>query len=232
MPGPLKFWTFVILAIVAVGWGVRRWERGSVAPEAVAAPVAAGAEVPATAPRDVVRSLPVEASLEPAPELEADAESVTPVAPAAAAEVERVVGPLVPAAAVAEEIAARAPAVVILFSTKCSNSKRLFPKFAKLARSLSEDTTVLAYSTLESDVRRLPEFLAANGATFEASVLERWEPGELSGALSGVGLRLGETWTQPFVAVVGEGGAVLGQWDGVQDLRPVERALAAGGMLR
>lgn len=230
MIGPLKFWTFVILAIVAVGWGVRRWERGSVAPEAVAAPVAAEAEVPTAPARESVRAALVEAS--PAPEPEADAESVAPVAPAATPEVERVVGPLVPAAAVAEEIGARAPAVVILFSTKCSLSKRLFPKFAKLARSLSEDTTVLAYSTLESDVRRLPEFLAANGATFEASVLERWEPGELSGALSGVGLRLGETWTQPFVAVVGEGGAVLGQWDGVQDLRPVERALAAGGMLR
>ena len=92
--------------------------------------------------------------------------------------------------------------------------------------------TVLAYSTLELDVRRLPEFLAANGASFEASLLERWEPGELSGALAGVGLRLGKTWTMPFVAVVGEGGAVLGQWQAVQDLRPVERTLAAGGMLR
>lgn len=92
--------------------------------------------------------------------------------------------------------------------------------------------TVLAYSTLQSDVGRLPDFLAANGATFEASILERWEPGELDGTLASVGLRLGARWTQPFVAVVGEGGAVLGQWDGVQDLRPVERALAAGGMLR
>jgi hypothetical protein len=108
----------------------------------------------------------------------------------------------------------------------------VFPSFVELADSLSDDTTVIAYSTLEADATRLPDFLSSYGASFSASPMQKWAPGELTDAMQEVGIRVGPQFALPLVAVVGEGGAVLGQWQGVTDLAAVRRALGSGGMLR
>jgi hypothetical protein len=133
---------------------------------------------------------------------------------------------------VAVEIGGQAPALVIFFSTECPRSRGLFPSFVELAGSLSDDTTVMAYSTLEADAARLPDFLSSYGASFSATPVQKWAPGELTEAMQEVGIRVGAQFALPLVAVVGEGGAVLGQWEGVTDLAAVRRALGSGGMLR
>ena len=133
---------------------------------------------------------------------------------------------------VRDEIGASSPALVIFFSTNCPRSVRMFPQFVRLASGVSEDTSVLAYSTWPRDVEVLPGFLAASGALFDATVMEPWPPGEFGREMAGVGLNVGPQWQMPLVAVLGEGGAVLGQWEAVSNLGAVESALRAGGMLR
>lgn len=108
----------------------------------------------------------------------------------------------------------------------------MFPAFVELTDGLSGDTAVMAYSTLEADAARLPEFLSMSGASFGATPMQRWGPGELSEVMQEVGIRIGPEFSLPLVAVVGEGGAILGQWQGVTNLTAVRQALTSGGMLQ
>jgi hypothetical protein len=121
------------------------------------------------------------------------------------------------------------PALVVVFSPGCSLSRAAFPQVVEIARGLDRRTTVLAFST-DTDAARVAEFLAANGATFPARGLQDWQPGQFASAMSGVGIHIGATWTKPLIAVIGDTGELVGEWQGSTDLRPVADAVRRAGI--
>ena len=231
MSGPVKFWGSLIVCGAALIWGLR-WagggdgsgpsvERGSLRE---AAGVTAVARPPSreAAARSKARD-------SHADEVSTAAMAGTPAE--SPVDIDASAG-LTTVQQIASEIGGQAPGLVILFSTECPRSQGMFPAFVELTDGLSDDTTVMAYSTLEADAARLPDFLSTYGASFGATPIQRWAPGEMTDAMGEVGIRIGPEFALTLVAVVGEGGAVLGQWQGVTDLTAVRQALASGGMLR
>jgi thiol-disulfide isomerase/thioredoxin len=124
----------------------------------------------------------------------------------------------------AARISAARPAVVMFFSTTCSLSQRAFPQFVELSRKVGPRVQVLAFTTDENEAE-VQAFLNQHHAPFSADLLEPWPPGFFSRAMQGVGLHVGSVWVRPLVAVIGPDGRVLGQWQGIADLGPVERVI-------
>jgi len=48
--------------------------------------------------------------------------------------------------------------------------------------------------------------------------------------MSEVGLHVGARWTKPLIAVVGDAGEIVGEWQGSTDLRPVADAVRRAGI--
>ena len=128
----------------------------------------------------------------------------------------------------ADRLEGSGPALVIFFSTTCSRSRLAFPQFARLAERLQEDLEVIAFAT-DSDQRVIDGFVARNGASFSVDRLEPWESGEMSYAMGRVGIEIGATWMKPLIAVLERDGRVLGQWQGLTDVRPVESVVRGAG---
>ena len=125
----------------------------------------------------------------------------------------------------AERIKKGRPALVLFFSTESQKSRDLFPPLVKLSQSPAMDKMqVLAFAT-DQDPSAVDTFLRVNQASFDAPLLQPTKPGELNAALSEVGIKVGKQLDLPFVAVVGPGGEVLGQWPGLSELSPVEAVL-------
>ncbi|HEV7516290.1 MAG TPA: hypothetical protein VGR07_08320 [Thermoanaerobaculia bacterium] len=130
-----------------------------------------------------------------------------------------------------EEVAARIrqglPALVLFFSTESPGSEEMFPRFVKLTQSPAADRVrVLAFAT-DQDASAVDTFLRVHQANFEAPLLRPAKPGEWKAALAEaeIGLKIGKQLDPPLLAVVGPGGELLGQWQGIADLAPVEAAL-------
>lgn len=121
------------------------------------------------------------------------------------------------------------PALVIIFSTDCPLSQTAFPKFSRIADSLAPGVEVLAFST-DSDQGIIDSFVARSGASFGVERLAPWRPGEMGSAMGSVGIRVGSTWVKPLMAVIGRDGRVLGQWQGLTDLRPLESLVRSAGL--
>ncbi len=215
--GPIVFWSLVLLVILAVYAGFRAISprrAAAVQPEVRAAgpPPARAAKATAATPAWGGKPLRVKTTT---------ASVVVPL-PTGTEPAANGVG-LTP-----EEVAARIrqgrPALVLFFSTDSSRSREMFPQFVRLAQS-PESPGVLAFST-DQDATAVDTFLRVNGAGFDAPLLLPSKPGELSAALAEVGLKIGKQLDTPFVAVVGRGGEILGQWPGIADLAPVVAVLA------
>jgi len=231
MSGPMKFWGSLVVAVAALIWGLR-W-TGS---DEASGSSGAGGAVAEGAKSELGDSAKPRARAARSSDRDSVAAGDSGEERAGtASESEGAAldtSGLTTVQQVASEIGGQAPALVIFFSTECPRSRGVFPLFVELADSLSGDTTVIAYSTLEADAARLPDFLSMYGASFGASPVQEWAPGEFTEAMQEVGIRAGAQFALPLVAVVGEGGAVLGQWQGVTDLAAVRQALGSGGMLR
>lgn len=130
----------------------------------------------------------------------------------------------IPVQEAASRIQASRPSVVVLFSPGCPLSRAAFPELVTLARAHAGRAEVLAFST-DAEWADVEHFLYANQAPFRAELLQEWQPGELSAAMGSVGIDVGAQWTKPLIAVVGADGKIVGQWQGITDLRPVEEAL-------
>lgn len=231
MSGPAKFWGFLFVGVAALMWGLRSMGSGEVTVPSRAESSVSEAAGSGKGEGSSSKSYAA-GSNDRAPVVErvsAEAESGQPLE-SEGTDVET--SRLTTVQQVASEIGGRSPALVVFFSTECPRSRGLFPSLVDLANELSDDTTVMAYSTLEQDARRLPDFLSMYGASFGATPMQQWAPGEMTEAMQEVGIRVGPQFALPLVAVVGEGGAVLGQWQGVTDLAAVRQALRSGGMLR
>ena len=130
----------------------------------------------------------------------------------------------------ADRLEESGPALVIFFSTTCSRSRVAFPQLVRIADGLQEELAVLAFAT-DSDPRAIDGFVARSGASFPVDRLEPWQSGEMGFAMGRVGIEIGQTWTMPLIAVFERDGRVLGQWQGLTDLRPVESVVRRAGFL-
>lgn len=119
------------------------------------------------------------------------------------------------------------PTVVLLYSTTCSLSQRMFPDFVALAnqyRSRGIDFIVLSTDD-EDEWAQVRSFLAERKAPFEPVALKRWEPGNLSRAMAPLGIEVHSTWTRPLVAVRDSSGRVVRQSEAEVDLSGLRMAL-------
>ena len=212
--GPIAFWCLVFLLLLAVYGGFRALARRppgarrlvfSSTAEPPAAKAAAGKGLWGGKPLRLKKPVAV-------------AVPVTPGAPGAAP---KGVG-LTP-----EEVAARIrqghPSLVVFFSTDSPGSREMLPQLVKLTQ-WPEAPEVLAFAT-DQDASAVDTFLRVHGASFDAALLLPSKPGELGVSLSEVGLKVGKQLVTPFIAVVGSGGEVRGQWQGITDLGPVAAVL-------
>ena len=119
------------------------------------------------------------------------------------------------------------PTVVLLYSTTCSLSQRMFPEFVALAgqyRARGVDFVVLSTDD-EDEHGAVPGFLTARKAPFEPVAIKDWQPGELTRAMAPVGIEIRSTWTRPLVAVRDRNGRVVRQSEAEVDLSGLRTAL-------
>ena len=110
--------------------------------------------------------------------------------------------------------------VVMLYSTTCSLSQRVFPEFVAVAnqyRARGIDFVVLSTDDAEhfGDV---PAFLSKRKAPFEPVAIKPWASGSLKSSLSSVGIEIAMDWTRPLIAVRDRSGKVVRKTEGVTDL--------------
>jgi hypothetical protein len=144
-------------------------------------------------------------------------------APAAAQSVERI---SVEQAA-ARIRAARGATVVVLYNTRCSLSRAMFPSLVSLARRHATGVTFLVYSVdREQNLASLPAYLQKESAPFRPVYIEPWPRGGLIKAMTPLGITVNDQWTTPLVAVLDGRGQVLAQGQGVTDVSGLAQVLA------
>lgn len=129
----------------------------------------------------------------------------------------------------AERIAAARgrPAVVLLYSTGDRQTWRSFPAIvAFLRRSQAGGAEVLAFSVDDrwEAVAALPGFL--RGAPVRAVHLYPWPKGQLTKAMTPLGIKIDRVWFQPIAALLDRDGRSIVQVDGRDfDIAALEAAL-------
>lgn len=136
-----------------------------------------------------------------------------------------------PGAAISVEQAARLvadqrgrPTMVMIFSSHCPRSTRIFPDFVRLAERERYRVDTLAFTRDEVD--ELDAFLFRFHPQFELYSVQPSQPGEYSRAMSRVGVHFGRVIRLPLIAVLDAGGRPMAKWEAVSDIRPIERAIA------
>ncbi|MGH7461128.1 MAG: hypothetical protein ACREMA_08875 [Longimicrobiales bacterium] len=83
------------------------------------------------------------------------------------------------------------------------------------------------YSTDEErELPHLAPFLARHQAGFPPARVKPWATGELSAAMTSVGIDVGRYWADPLVALLDRKGTVVWQAQGVSDLNELAALLA------
>jgi hypothetical protein len=65
------------------------------------------------------------------------------------------------------------------------------------------------------------EFAPAASAPFLTHTLRRWQPGELTKAMTPLGIVVPPQFTLPLVAVIDSEGRVAAEWQGITSIEPI-----------
>ena len=116
------------------------------------------------------------------------------------------------------------PTVTVLYATTCSNSKRMMPGIARLARDYGGGVADFAAISTDDaeDAYYVREFLRMNGAPFSPLWVRPWVPGTLSEAIRSTGINVGSTFTLPMIIVRDSKGQLVSVSQGMADLSALE----------
>ena len=119
--------------------------------------------------------------------------------------------------------------VIVLYSINNPNTPVLLPQLVDLhSRYANNGVGFLIYSIdfEPEDLGDLPPLLAKQQAGFPPASVKPWAKGELSAAMTNLGIDVGMSWANPLVAVRNRQGAVVLQGQGVNDLSQLEALLS------
>ena len=119
------------------------------------------------------------------------------------------------------------PTVVLLFSSRCSLSQNLWPRFLNFANQNRDKR--ISFLTFSTDKRQddAIDFISRYNVAFNCYWVEPWPAGALDASMRPTGIQIGKTFNLPLVAVLDSSGGVVGQWQGLQDMSPIIDALKA-----
>jgi len=117
------------------------------------------------------------------------------------------------------------PTVVVLFSSGCSLSQILWPNLLNFAQRVrGKNVTFLAFST-DDNKENASDFISNASLPFNCYWVKPWSPGQLTASMGSIGIHIPKSFTLPLVAVIDSNGKVVEQWQGLQDILQVEKAL-------
>jgi hypothetical protein len=118
--------------------------------------------------------------------------------------------------------------VVLLYSIHMPHAGTFFPQLVALHRTYENRSVDFElYSTdYDEDLPNIAPFLARHQAGFPPARIIPWQRGQLSAAMTGVGLAVGKTWSKPLIALLDRQGTVIWQAQGSADLNHLAALLA------
>jgi hypothetical protein len=125
---------------------------------------------------------------------------------------------------------ARSRSLVIIYATWSRESRAWMPMLGKLATECRKaGVEILAFNTDEEPqaLLDLPAVLRGSGAPFHAVHMRKWQPGQLSGLMAPLGIRVGAEWMPPVVAMRNGSAGVNPQTEGWGELGSQAPALQA-----
>jgi thiol-disulfide isomerase/thioredoxin len=119
------------------------------------------------------------------------------------------------------------PTVVLLYSTTCPLSRRMFPEFVAIANQYrARGIDFLVFSTDEEEnFAKVPVFLTERKAPFAPIAIKPWEAGDLIRAMAPLGIEVGSTWVRPLVAVRDSSGRVVRKTEAMVELGGLRKTL-------
>ena len=115
------------------------------------------------------------------------------------------------------------PVVVLLYRNWDRKTRDVFPYILKFLRSCqASGAAVIGLATDDEweGIIQLRRYLREQQAPFAPVALYQWPSGALSRAMAPHGIRIGQYWRAPFIAVIGRDGRTVAQAEGIVDGSP------------
>jgi len=117
--------------------------------------------------------------------------------------------------------------VVMIFSSGCPLSRNLWPKLLELAKKEQNNNVAFPVFSVDKSQDKAVDFVSNYTTPFSCYWVAPWEPGRLDASMGPIGIRIGQTLRLPLVAVINPEGQVIAQWQGLQDISQVAKALGS-----
>lgn len=117
--------------------------------------------------------------------------------------------------------------IVVVYDPSCDVCREVVPEIARYAQRRARDRVRLYAFALTDDADEIRTLLADDRTLFDAYRLLPYRPGELSAAMSTVGVVVPSSFAPPIVSVLADDGSRVGAWEGVENLADVGAAVDA-----